>query len=104
MTFGPSLENHPGREISSGVFAGKPIGGKRDLLIKGLFETELTACAIRRSHDVTRKVVSTERNSRSALEGLTHLGIDVIAGVVRTITNWNEEVIAYAKAQPLSLP
>src|SRR5215204_3530765 len=83
--FRPNFEHNSRCEITGAMFASKPIGGKRDFLIQGLFETELPARSIRRSDHVLGKVISSKSKSCSALKRFTHLGIDVVAGVIGTI-------------------
>ena len=76
------------------MLAGKPIGSKGQLLIQWLFKTKLPASAVRSCDDVSSEVISAEGDSRSAPGRLAHLGINVIPGVVSTMTNGDEEVIA----------
>src|SRR5690349_21731744 len=92
--FLPNFEHDSGCEITGGMFASEPIGRKRDLLIQGLFETELPARSIRGSDHVLSKVVSSKSKSCSALERFTHLGIDVVACVIGTIVYRHKQVVA----------
>src|SRR5689334_8943098 len=76
------------------MFASEPIGRKRDLLIQRLLETELPARSIRGSDHVLSKVISSKSESGSALERFTHLGIDIVAGVIGTIVYRHEQIVA----------
>src|SRR5215208_779421 len=61
--FRPNLEHDSRCEITTAMFASEPIGRKRDLLIQGLFETELPARSIRRSDHVLGKLISSKSKS-----------------------------------------
>src|SRR5215208_6777945 len=92
--FRPNFEHDSRCEITTAMFASEPIGRKRDLLIQGLFETELPARSIRRSDHVLGKLISSKSKSCSALERFTHLGIDVVACVIGMIAYRHKQVVA----------
>src|SRR5687768_5001344 len=81
----------------------EPIRGESHLLINWFFESELTASPVSSRHYISGEVISTESDPCSTIERLAELGIEVVAGVVRTIANRNEDVIAYDERPPVIL-
>src|SRR5688500_3684434 len=79
----------------------EPIRGESDLLINWFFESELTASPVSSRNYISGEVISTESDPCSTIERLAELRIEVIAGVVRTIANRNEDVIAHHERPPV---
>ena len=77
------------------MLAREPIRGESHLHINWFFESELTTSPVSSRNYISGEAISTESDPCSTIEGLAELGIEVVAGVVRTITNRNEDVIAY---------
>ena len=77
------------------MLSGKPVRGETYFLIQRLLETELPSGAIRGSYNIASEIAASGCNARSLFECLADFGVGIIACVISTIANWNEDVVAY---------
>ena len=89
------FQNDARREIAGGMFASNPVSRNGDSFVEWLFKAHLTASSIRCRYYIACEVVATKRNSCSAGKSLTCLGIEVIASVVSSVSQWEKDGVAH---------